>query len=284
MSWPRSPSGSSCTPRPDPVPGRAGLRADLSAVPDGWPSTGRAGRRLPAPAADDHLDLARAGLVALMALPGCRYPGSRAVFGTALLSTPFATARAGLLTEVLPGVGRRPAIGTRPPSWARSPGCWRRRAGRRDRPVPVLALDSLSFSLSAGILACWVRARPHRRTARTPAPPRRSPGGPDHDSVARRCASWCCSAGCAASRGPGGTGRTVRAHPGRRRAHVGLLLAAPPAGLLIGAFVLGRLIRPADRLRPMGWLAMLSCAPLISAGRRRRRWSRCSGRCRAGGA
>lgn len=40
-------------------------------------------------------------------------------------------------------------------------------------------------------------------------------------------------------------------------------LAAPPAGLLIGAFALGRLIRPADRLRPMGWLAMLSCAPLI---------------------
>ena len=27
--------------------------------------------------------------------------------------------------------------------------------------------------------------------------------------------------------------------------------------------MLGRLIRPADRLRPMGWLAMLSCAPLI---------------------
>ena len=44
---------------------------------------------------------------------------------------------------------------------------------------------------------------------------------------------------------------------------IGLLLAAGPAGLLIGAFVLGRLTRPADRLRPMGWLAMLSCAPLL---------------------
>jgi hypothetical protein len=36
-----------------------------------------------------------------------------------------------------------------------------------------------------------------------------------------------------------------------------------PAGSVLGAFVLGRVIRPADRLRPMGWLAMLSCAPLI---------------------
>ena len=44
---------------------------------------------------------------------------------------------------------------------------------------------------------------------------------------------------------------------------IGLLLAAAPAGLLIGAFVLGRLVRPSDRLRPMGWLAMLACAPLI---------------------
>ena len=43
----------------------------------------------------------------------------------------------------------------------------------------------------------------------------------------------------------------------------GLLLAAMPAGLVLGAFLLGRVIRPADRLRPMGWLAMLSCAPLI---------------------
>ncbi len=41
------------------------------------------------------LDLPRAGLVALMALPGMPIPGLAALFfGTALLSTPFATARA----------------------------------------------------------------------------------------------------------------------------------------------------------------------------------------------
>ena len=44
---------------------------------------------------------------------------------------------------------------------------------------------------------------------------------------------------------------------------VGLLMAAMPAGLAVGGFVIGRLLRPSDRMRPMGWLAMLSCAPLI---------------------
>jgi hypothetical protein len=40
-------------------------------------------------------------------------------------------------------------------------------------------------------------------------------------------------------------------------------MAAMPAGTVIGGFVVGRLLRPSDRMRPMGWLAMLSCAPLI---------------------
>ena len=44
---------------------------------------------------------------------------------------------------------------------------------------------------------------------------------------------------------------------------IGLLMAAMPAGTVIGGFVIGRLLRPSDRMRPMGWLAMLSCAPLI---------------------
>ena len=44
---------------------------------------------------------------------------------------------------------------------------------------------------------------------------------------------------------------------------VGLLMAAMPAGTLVGTFAIGHLARPSDRMRPMGWLAMLSCAPLI---------------------
>jgi MFS family permease len=46
---------------------------------------------------------------------------------------------------------------------------------------------------------------------------------------------------------------------------VGLLMAAMPVGTVIGAFVFGRLATPSTRLRLMGWLAILSCAPLIAS-------------------
>jgi len=215
------------------------------------------------------LDLARAGLVALMALPGMPIPGLAALFfGTALLGTPFATAQAGLLTEVLPRAMRPAglAIGNQTAQLGQIAGLL---AGgglvAAIGPYRALALDSLSFSLSAGILACWVQARP--------TPPD-SPGALPSQEITR--------VGLATVLGTPAlrvlvlfgwlAGFTVvteglaapYAHTlGGGAPTVGLLLAATPAGLLIGAFVLGRLIRPADRLRPMGWLAMLSCAPLI---------------------
>jgi MFS family permease len=46
---------------------------------------------------------------------------------------------------------------------------------------------------------------------------------------------------------------------------VGLLMAAVPLGTVIGAFVLSRAAAPSGRIRMMGWLAVLSCAPLIGS-------------------
>jgi MFS family permease len=46
---------------------------------------------------------------------------------------------------------------------------------------------------------------------------------------------------------------------------VGLLMAAVPLGTVIGAFSFGRLVSPSGRIRMMGWLAMMSCAPLIGS-------------------
>jgi MFS family permease len=215
------------------------------------------------------LDLARAALVALMALPGLPIPGLAALFfGTALLGPPFATARAGLLTEVLPRAIRPAglAIGNQTAQLGQIAGLL---AGgglvAAIGPYRVLALDSLSFSLSAGILACWVRARP--------ASPD-SPGARPSQEITR--AGLSTVFGTPALRVlvlfgwlagftvvPEGLAAPYAHSLGGGAPTVGLLLAATPAGLLIGAFVLGRLIRPADRLRPMGWLAMLSCAPLI---------------------
>lgn len=44
---------------------------------------------------------------------------------------------------------------------------------------------------------------------------------------------------------------------------MGLLMAAQPAGAVAGAVLLARLVPPAVRLRLMGPLAVLSCAPLL---------------------
>jgi predicted MFS family arabinose efflux permease len=46
---------------------------------------------------------------------------------------------------------------------------------------------------------------------------------------------------------------------------VGLLMAAVPLGMVIGAFVISRITAPSARIRMMGWLAALSYAPLIGS-------------------
>src|SRR3984893_3873298 len=46
---------------------------------------------------------------------------------------------------------------------------------------------------------------------------------------------------------------------------VGLLMAATPFGMVIGAFLLSRIAAPSTRMRMMGWLAILSCVPLIGS-------------------
>src|SRR5690606_24926457 len=43
----------------------------------------------------------------------------------------------------------------------------------------------------------------------------------------------------------------------------GLLMAAMPTGTVVGAFLFSRFVSPSRRLRLMGWMAMLSCAPLV---------------------
>ncbi len=157
------------------------------------------------------LDLARAGLVALMALPGMPIPGLAALFfATMLLGSPFAAARVPLLADVLPPAMRPAgsAIGNQTAQLGQITGLL---AGgglvAALGPYRALALDSLSFSLSAGILACWVRPRPAppapprrppatRPASRSASRPARSPGQAwPPSSAPRSCASWCCSAG-----------------------------------------------------------------------------------------
>lgn len=46
---------------------------------------------------------------------------------------------------------------------------------------------------------------------------------------------------------------------------VGLLMATMPLGMVVGAVLLGRIATPSVRMRMMGWLAILSCAPLFGS-------------------
>ena len=215
------------------------------------------------------LDLIRAGLVALMALPGLPFAGlCTLLFCTVLLGTPFSSARAALLPDVLPGekypLGS--VIGSHTIQLSQIAGFLA--AGGLVAalgPYRALALDSLSFSLSAAILACWVRPRP--------APPhgvaQSSPWEVTWEGVAavfgspvlRTLVLFGWLAGFTVV--PEALAAPYAHVLGGGAPAIGLLMAAMPAGTVIGGFVVGRLLRPSDRMRPMGWLAMLSCAPLI---------------------
>ena len=215
------------------------------------------------------LDLIRAALAALMAVRGLPFAGLCVLFfGTVLLGTPFSSARSALLPQVLPGDKYRLGcvLGSHTTQLSQIAGFL---AGgglvAALGPYRALALDSLSFSLSAGILAWGVRPRP----APTPGTGHPSPWEITWDGMAEVFGSpvlrtlvlfgWL--AGFTVV--PEALAAPYAHALGGGAPTIGVLMAAMPAGTVIGGFVIGRLLRPSDRMRPMGWLAMLSCAPLI---------------------
>ena len=42
-------------------------------------------------------------------------------------------------------------------------------------------------------------------------------------------------------------------------------MAAMPFGMVVGALMLSKMATPSTRMRMMGWLAILSCVPLIAS-------------------
>jgi MFS family permease len=216
------------------------------------------------------LDLIRAGLVAVMALPRMPFAGlCTLLFGTVLLSPPFSAARSALLPDVLPPdkfvVGT--AIGNITFQISQIAGfVLGAGAVAMLGPNSALALDVLSFCLSATIIAHCVKPRP--------APPRTTEAQPSLLAAARDGTAlvfgnpvlrtlmffgWL--AGFAVV--PEGLAAPYAHALGGGPLAVGLLMAAMPAGTIVGTFAIGHLTRPSDRMRPMGWLAMLSCAPLV---------------------
>jgi MFS family permease len=224
-------------------------------------------------------DLVRALFVAAMAVPGLPFGVLCAlVFCVVLLGAPFSAARAALLPEVLEG--DRYVAGSALQNVTNQTvqmvgfavgGAIIATMG----PYRALALDAATFLASALVLATGVRRRP---------PP--TPGDaarPSMWTMTRMGArlvfgdrrlrtlvmfAWLCGfyvlpEGIAAP-----YAATLSADPRHVPVVTGLLLAAMPTGTVIGALLFGRFVTPSGRLRMMGAMAMLTCAPLIACAMR----------------
>jgi MFS family permease len=225
-------------------------------------------------------DLLRVATMGLMALPGMPFAALCALlFFTVLTGAPFSSARTALLPDILPGdtfvLGS--AVGNITYQGSQILGFV---AGAAVvgvlRPDRTLGIDAVSFGISALIVLTWVKARPS---------PRRK--GADRPSL------WSVSAeGARVVLGnrvllmlllfgwlagfyivPEGL-----AAPYARSLHggpltVGLLMAAMPLGMVVGAFLLSRVAAPSVRIAMMGWLAILSCTPLIGCAWRPPLWA-----------
>ena len=217
-------------------------------------------------------DLFRVGTVGLMAIPSMPFAALCALlFCTVLTGVPFSSARAALMPDVLPGdmfvLGS--AIGNITYQASQILGFV---AGAAVvavlDPHKTLGIDAGTFAVSALILVAGVRSRP--------APARAGGTRPSLWSVSADgvrivfgsrllltlllfgwlAGFYIVPEGLAAPYARSLHGNTLT---------VGLLMAAVPLGMVIGAFLLGRIAAPSARIRMMGWLAVLSCAPLIGS-------------------
>ncbi len=218
-------------------------------------------------------DLLRAALVGVMALPFMPFPVlCGLVFLVVLLSAPFSAARAALLPEVLEG--DRYVVGSALQNMTNQAvqmlgfaagGAVIAALG----PYRALAINAATFLASALILVTGVRRRPAGEHAG---------GRPSMWTMTRAGArlvfgdrklrtlvlfAWLCGfyvlpEGIAVP-------YAVELYTGTLPVPVitGLLMAAMPLGTVVGAFLFSRFVTPPGRMRLMGWLAMLSCAPLI---------------------
>ncbi len=217
-------------------------------------------------------DVFRVGTVGLMAIPGIPFAVLCVLlFCTVLTGVPFSSARTALMPDVLPGdkfvLGS--AVGNITFQASQILGFV---AGAAVvailNPHKTLGIDAVTFGISALIVLIGVRARP--------APGREGPARPSLWSVSADgvrivfgsrmlltlllfgwlAGFYIVPEGLAAPYARSLHGTTLT---------VGLLMAAMPLGMVIGAFLLGRVTTPSARIRMMGWLAVLSCAPLIGS-------------------
>ncbi|HVF04942.1 MAG TPA: MFS transporter [Frankiaceae bacterium] len=214
-------------------------------------------------------DVVRAAAVGAMALPGMPLWALFALLlGASLLMPPFEAARAATLPDVL--TGDRYVVAS---SLSNITNQLCQVAGfvlggaavGILTPRGALVLNALTFLVSAAFIARGVRHRP--AAARDSRPTLRADVVEGarvvfHNTVLRSILllAW---TGAAFALVPEGLAVTYARRLGYGPLATGLLTAASPAGLVVGALLISRLFAPRTRLRLMLPLAVLTFVPLI---------------------
>ncbi len=215
-------------------------------------------------------DVGRAALVAVMVIPHVPFLGLCALlFCTELLSPPFTAARSATLPDMLPGDVY--VLGSAVTNVTNELGQFVGFAAGGGVVAVLgtrgaLAADAATFLLSAVLVRFGVR--PRRLALDEQAEPASLLSGAVGAArmVFRQpalralvCLAWLCAFYIV----PEGLAVPYAAVLHGGAAAVGLLLAANPAGTVLGALIISRFVSPVRRLRLMGPLAILSCLPLL---------------------
>jgi MFS family permease len=228
--------------------------------------------RLPRKRVMVRADILRALLVALMALPGMPlWLLFALLLGASLLGPPFEAARAATMPDVLTGdkyiVGS--SLSNITIQLSQAVGFVLGGAAVVVlKPRGALAADAASFLLSALFIARGVRFRP--AASRGGRPTLRADIVEGAAVVFRskmlRSILLLAWFGAALALVPEGLAVTYARRLGYGPIATGFLTAASPAGLVIGALLIGRLMAPRTRLRMMRPLAAAAFVPLVLTG------------------
>ena len=231
----------------------------------GGPLLGGLADRLPRRAVMVTCQLTSAVLVALMAVPGMPLIAlASLLFVVILAESPFLSARASLLVDVLPddryvlaSAMNQLTIQAAQVVGFAAGGALIRLIGPRD----ALLVNALSFLVSAVLVRFGVRVHGVIASVQLGNSWERMKTGAKVVFGDRRLRGlvllgwlatfWVVPEGLAAPYAQGDS------------TAIGLLLASQPIGSVVGGVVLSRLVRPATRLEVMGWLAVMSCLPLV---------------------
>jgi predicted MFS family arabinose efflux permease len=217
-------------------------------------------------------DIARAGLVVVMAIPGVPLAASVVLlFVVTLVGAPFLAARAAIYPDVL--TGDRYVMGT---AVSLTTFQFAQVVGFATGGALVgffgvrtsLLVDAATFVASALIVRVWIRSRPAPATAMS------------GDRVSSRLAGMVAGARLVFARpalrtpmlfgwlaafynSPEGVVTPLARAVGGGAAAVGVILAAQAFGQTVGAIIFSRFVAPPVRLRFIGPMAVAACAVLV---------------------